>query len=512
MLGDSDPALTSLQALSLRLRSADPVPRADERPRVVVVDDDPGVRQSLASALGLHFLVMSCASGEEASHTVDSETAAVILDIRMPHRDGFAIYEAIRSDLPHLPIIFYSGYQDVKDPYEVMNAYRPFAYISKESPLSTLQTAVKAAVVHHHEVMRCSNTSRKIQVRLLKELLALLRCDHAAFQSVDGEQLRAESIVLSQTLVEQGPSKIQVPSCKYPKVDSAFLFDGTHVRPWPSGGKDLVPVSPGAYALIPVANGQQLLGVISAAWQKDTANIKSQAFRSAQELAEHFGFTAAGTALHIKGLESQIKRGNVRHRRLRAELRSLQARVNPHFLYNSLNSIAALVHRDPDAAEQMVLELGEVFRYVLHHSESDLIPLSEELHVVRSYLKIEQKRLASRLRVTINVADNTLGCRVPPLLLLPLVENAVLHGAAAHEAGATITISATTDGKLLYLSVGDTGPGVENPMHQGHGRSVRNLKRRLRLHYGDAMRFRRMHPPSGGYRVALVIPMFLESQ
>jgi hypothetical protein len=386
-----------------------------------------------------------------------------------------------------------------------MNEYKPFAYISKGSDLSVLHKAVQDAVSHHQEVVHYSSISRKMQIRILQELVSLLRCDGAAFHALDGEHLRAESIVSAPVAghLPVDTSKVVVRA----KPDKPLLFNGKRFLAWPGPADGTVAVSPGAYATIPVTHGSDALGALSATWTQDVECIPARAFANAQELAEHVAFTEATTTLQIRSLESQVKRGIAKQRRLRAELHALQARVNPHFLYNSLNSIAALVHADADAAEQMVLELGDVFRHVLHHSQSDLIPLSEELRVVRSYLQIEKKRLAGRLRIAMKVDHGAFGQHVPPLLLLPLVENAVTHGAAAKEEGATVTIWARAAGTHLRLVVGDTGPGIGNAMHQGRGKSLSNLRRRLRLHYGEAARLRRARPSSGGYRVSLLLPL-----
>jgi DNA-binding NarL/FixJ family response regulator len=505
MSSQSEPALTPLRELARRISATDAAPAVDPRPLVVVVDDDLGVRQSLSSALGLQFRVLLCGSGDEGEYAVDSRASAVVLDIRMPHRDGFAVYEAIRNKLPHIPIIFYSGYQDLRDPYEVINDYKPFAYISKGSPLSALLAAVQAAVRNHEQVMRYSSISRQMQIRTLNELLALLQCDQAAFYTLDSNCLRPEAVVSSTCSINgRGGGPETVPTISW--ADAPVLFDGAGLRAWPISSEGFVTVKQGAYATLPVSHCSRPLGLLSAIWTHRGASVPSSVFAMAQNLAEHVGLTEAATTLQIRSLENEVKRGAARQRRLRAELHALQARVNPHFLYNTLNSIAALVHTDSDAAEQMVLELCEVFRHVLRHSESDLIPLSEELRVVRAYLQIEGKRLASRLRVAMRVDQALLGCQVPPLLLLPLVENAVAHGAAGHEAGATVTVTARAKGTCLYLIVDDTGPGVGNPMHQGRGRSISNLRRRLRLHYGDAVRLRRTRPRRGGYRVSLLLP------
>ncbi|HYO68262.1 MAG TPA: response regulator [Archangium sp.] len=122
-------------------------PTTSEKPRVVIIDDDPGIRRSLALLLSDSYQVRLYASALEGVTEVDDEVCAVILDIKMKGHDGFWACNEIRKTQPDMPVIFYSAYQDVKDPYEVINEHRPFGYLSKDSGvrrlLDTLETAVR---------------------------------------------------------------------------------------------------------------------------------------------------------------------------------------------------------------------------------------------------------------------------------------------------------------------------------------------------------------------------------
>src|SRR5439155_1350000 len=140
-----------------------------------------------------------------------------------------------------------------------------------------------------------------------------------------------------------------------------------------------------------------------------------------------------------------------------AQLAALRAQINPHFLFNSLNSIAQLIRADPDRAEACVERLAEMFRYVLRYGEKDFVPLAEELEMARAYLDIERARFGDRLRVETHVDPPSLQHLIPNLILQPLVENAVRHGLSRKRGGGTVRIDARLADGCLELSVGDDG-------------------------------------------------------
>jgi sensor histidine kinase YesM len=169
-----------------------------------------------------------------------------------------------------------------------------------------------------------------------------------------------------------------------------------------------------------------------------------------------------------------------------AELKALKAQINPHFLFNTLNTIAQLIHAGPAQAEATVERLAEMFRYVLAGSERRLVPLEEELSFVDDYLAIEQARFGERLRVTREVATEALNVPVPSLILQPLVENAVRHGQGA-DGGVDLTIRVRPQGDEVVTAIADQGPGMSRGVWEcgdgGHG--LRNVDERLRKTYGE---------------------------
>jgi two-component system sensor histidine kinase AlgZ len=189
----------------------------------------------------------------------------------------------------------------------------------------------------------------------------------------------------------------------------------------------------------------------------------------------------------------------------RARLTALSARTHPHFLFNALNSIAAIIEDDPRAGERAVLELARLFRYVLEGSDADLVPLGKELDFVRGYLALESLRFAERLDAALEVPGELESWPVPPLLLQPLVENAVRHGLAAQER-LRVRITAREDGGELVLSVDDDGPGPAGSRHQGSGTSQEGLRTRLALAFGDAARLETERSSLGGFCARVRLP------
>ncbi len=189
-----------------------------------------------------------------------------------------------------------------------------------------------------------------------------------------------------------------------------------------------------------------------------------------------------------------------------ARLQALRSQLNPHFLFNTLNSISSLMHKDVDAADRMLVRLSELLRLALGNVETQEVPLRDELEFLRRYLEIEQIRFGPRLEVGFNTPDDTLDLPVPNLLLQPLVENAIKHGIAPRKQPGRIEITAHRDGKELLLAVLDNGTGGSQGT-RGAGVGLANTQARLDHLYGSRHGFESGPQESGGFAVRIRLPL-----
>lgn len=186
-----------------------------------------------------------------------------------------------------------------------------------------------------------------------------------------------------------------------------------------------------------------------------------------------------------------------------AELRALQSQIHPHFLFNALNALYGIIPREARGARETVLNLADIFRYFLE-TRKTMVPLSEELHIVRAYLDIEQLRLGDKLRTEIRVAPEALAVPIPILSIQPLVENAVKHAIAPLAEGGVVTIEAKMNGAGLRVTVSDTGPGFPSASRSGVG--LENVERRLELSYGGSACLA-IESDARGSTVSMLIPV-----
>jgi sensor histidine kinase YesM len=174
----------------------------------------------------------------------------------------------------------------------------------------------------------------------------------------------------------------------------------------------------------------------------------------------------------------QLAEERARQLATEARLSSLESRIHPHFLFNTLNSITALIREDPRAAERTVERLASLLRYSLDTNTRGLVPLRQETHIVQDYLEIEKTRFGDRLRYTVETPDALADFDVPPLSVQTLVENSIKHGIAVRRQGGEVRFAARLDDGHLVLEVSDDGPGFDAaPLRRGHG--LENLQERL---------------------------------
>ena len=195
-----------------------------------------------------------------------------------------------------------------------------------------------------------------------------------------------------------------------------------------------------------------------------------------------------------------------------AELSALRAQINPHFLFNSLNSIAQLISADPVRAEVCVERLAEIFRYLLRSENRTFVSLDEELAIADAYLDIERARFGDKLRVDFLVADEIRQAMVPTLILQPLIENAVRHGISRKPGGGSVTIQATGNGEEVRLVIADTGVGLDRSPEEClvAGVGLRNVHDRLAVLFGEEFAPKMESNRGAGTRVEMRIPQNFE--
>ena len=285
---------------------------------------------------------------------------------------------------------------------------------------------------------------------------------------------------------------------------------------WPATRPAIFFALQGVFALVYAGAWLVLIVASIAVFTGLPAAIKiSQDFASWQLLSGimMYGITA-GLAYTIRVTRSLREKEALAARadaaRASAELSALRGQLNPHFLFNTLHTVTALVRRDPQSAEAALEQFGEMLRYVLdaNRSEGEDVQLAEEMVFVRNFLALEQLRLADRLRVVEDIDPDTLDCVIPSLTLQPLVENAVKYAVASRVEGGRIVITSRLEDSSLILEVSDDGPGLNNGAVSGSGVGLRAVNQRLEARYPGVSGFDIETSPGKGFAVRLSLPAY----
>jgi len=198
------------------------------------------------------------------------------------------------------------------------------------------------------------------------------------------------------------------------------------------------------------------------------------------------------------------------HLATQAQLQVLKLEMQPHFLFNALHSVSALIHSNPNAANETLVLVSDMLRHAVDTSRVQEVPLREELSTLGLYTQIQQVRFGDRLCLSWDVAEETLDAAVPHMLLQPLVENAIKHGVEAHSNAGNIVIGARKDGDALWMSIRDDGPGHKVPSpRRGAGVGIANVRSRLNQLYGANHSFTLENADGGGTLVKLRVPFAL---
>ena len=216
---------------------------------------------------------------------------------------------------------------------------------------------------------------------------------------------------------------------------------------------------------------------------------------------------AYAAALVVRLRDEEARLARLAELQSRAELKALRARLDPHFLFNTLHSLLALVRRDPRAAEEALERFGGLLHYVLRgQEEGEEVRLAEEWSFVRDYLEIEALRLGERLRVEAAVDADAGACLVPAFTLQPLVENAIRHGIATRAGGGRLAVRASVSGGLLHVEVADDGAGAEPDEVGDGGHGLALVRERLRAAHGARAELEVETAPGAGFVVRLRLP------
>ena len=204
--------------------------------------------------------------------------------------------------------------------------------------------------------------------------------------------------------------------------------------------------------------------------------------------------------------ERELRASQLEAQLAQAQLQVLKMQLHPHFLFNTLNAISALIRESPDEADEMVSRLGDLLRMTLETAGLQEVPFKKELEFLKHYLDIEQTRFQDRLKVEMVIEPETLDGLVPSMILQPLVENSVRHGVAPRPEGGCIKIRAWRDNSLLRLEVEDDGPGLSGDKPPKERVGLTNTRARVRNLYGDEHGLKLRHAAGGGLVVSLSIP------
>lgn len=211
---------------------------------------------------------------------------------------------------------------------------------------------------------------------------------------------------------------------------------------------------------------------------------------------------------YTKLRERELKNSQLEAKLAQAQLQVLKMQIHPHFLFNTLNAISALIRKDPEAGDKMITHLSDLLRITLDNAGEQEVPLIKELELLNPYLEIERTRFSDRLVIVTDIDPETKSAKVPNLLLQPLVENAIKHGIGPRSSGGTIEISAKKENGRLLITIKDDGPGIpeDNLKKIKEGIGLSNTKARLKQLYGDNFTFSIQNGQESGARVDISLP------
>lgn len=212
-------------------------------------------------------------------------------------------------------------------------------------------------------------------------------------------------------------------------------------------------------------------------------------------------YQAQRSNLELRLKQKEVDIIKLNQLKTQAELQTLQSRINPHFLYNSLNSIASLIHIDADKAEDMTLKLSKLFRYCINTQNENLTSVREEVEIVQTYLAIEKVRFGDRIQFILNVDDAAYAEKIPRFILQPLVENALKHGLNDMISGGVLKLEIKSELNDVILVIADNGKAFPTELNSGYG--LQSTYEKLQLLYGDKYSLQILNNPKKQIRISV---------
>lgn len=251
--------------------------------------------------------------------------------------------------------------------------------------------------------------------------------------------------------------------------------------------------------------------IIIPLWEKGvvTGTLKIY-YRHAHQITSTLQEMAVGLSQIISTQLEVSRAEQLREMANKAELRALQSKINPHFLFNALNAISSSIRMNPDTARQLIFNLSRYLRYNIELNDDEQIDIKKELYQIKDYIAIEQARFGDKLTVIYNIDENV-NCLIPSLLIQPLVENAIVHGIQPCKGKGVVTISIEESGNRVRIAVRDTGHGIDPQVIErveanempGNKIGLLNVHHRVKLLYGEGLHIRRLEP---GTEISFYVP------
>ena len=356
-------------------------------------------------------------------------------------------------------------------------------------------------------------------LRELSEKLARLRSETEIADAVETTARESLELRAAQLVTLENLSKTSLPTSNWPHshgpepdwlnaVNDGELVELDCQHPYHVGHtQDEVEL------LVPVRSEGRVTHMLAISPGPARRGLVTHEVNYLRSVAAQFGHRLDALHMEERLIVAQSREAVLQQQVTEAELRALRAQVNPHFLFNSLNSIANLVVTNPEQAETMTLRLARVFRHVLANSARPLIPLQEEVDFLETYLQIEEARFGSRLQVKIAVDPAVAMEQIPSLMLQPIVENALKHGLGPKPGPGHLWITAEADGNQVRLRVEDDGVGpaidvlkLNGSNGRSNGVGLENVAQRLNALYQHQGRMTIEVRQAGGTRVTILLP------